>query len=188
MTKAKYGWKHTFNTVMKAHNGYTADGGKVVAYATRQQRQDVLLQGFRTLRDNGFKFKTVQALRGKHLQCLMTHWVDQGLSASTIQNRLSTFRTFAGWIGKAGLVKPAEHYVQDKKAVRRVYSASTAKTWEQQGVASLEKIAVVRNAHRRFGDALALQHAFGLRSKESLLLRPHLADTGHVLVVQHGRG
>ena len=47
-------------------------------------------------------------------------------------------------------------------------------------------ISAVRGDSERFADALALQRAFGLRSKESLLLRPHMADKGTVLVVTHG--
>lgn len=127
------GWKGTFNAIMKQHNPYSADGGKVIAYATRQQRHDVLLQGFRVIRQHGFKFKTVRALRTKHIECLVTHWETSGLSASTIQNRLSIFRTFAGWIGKQGLVLPAEHYLQDKTLAQRTYVATTPKTWEHQG-------------------------------------------------------
>jgi integrase len=180
------GWKTTFNTVMKQHNGYTADGGKVCAYSTQHYRREVLLQGLRYLRSQGFKFKTVKALRGKHITCLVQHWTQQSLSAATVQNRLSVFRTFARWIGKSGLVLPIERYGQDKNAFRRSYVVAEAKTWERQGVDSDKKIEAVRETHRRFGEALALQKAFGLRTKESLLLRPHLADKGQVLVISHG--
>lgn len=185
-TPQKQGWKATFNTVMKHHNGYTADGGKVVSYATQRQRRDVLLQGFRSLRQHGFKFKTVKAFRGKHMACLAQQWEKEGLSAATLQNRLSIFRTFARWIGKPGMVLSAEHYVQNKNAVRRSYIATTPKTWSEQGVDSFEKIEALRDVSERFADALLLQRLFGLRTKESLLLRPHLADKGTVLVVNHG--
>jgi integrase len=182
----KTGWKGTFNTVMKQHNGYSADGGKVASYATQQQRRDVLLQGFRELRSMGFKFNTVLALRGTHIARLVQHWETEGLSPSTLQNRLSVFRSFAGWIGKAGLVLPAERYVTNQQAIKRSYTAKAAKTWAEQGVDSQLVIEAVRRDNERFGDALALQRLFGLRSKESLLLRPHLADKGQVLIVSHG--
>jgi integrase len=35
-----------------------------------------------------------------------------GLSASTSQNNLSILRTFAEWIGNAGMVRGIEHYYQ----------------------------------------------------------------------------
>ncbi len=79
----QYGWKATFNAVMKAHNSYSADGGKTISYATRQQRHDVLLQGFRDLRKMGFKFKTVYAFGGKYMMRLVQHWEKSGLSAAT---------------------------------------------------------------------------------------------------------
>jgi len=182
----KLGWKATFYAVMKQHNGYSADGGKVASYATQKQRKDVLLQGFRELRKMGFKFKTVLAFRGAHMEQLVKQWEKEGRSPATIQNRVSIFRTFAHWIGKEGMVLPAERYVQKATSVQRSYVADEPKTWASQGIDSHDKIAAVRADSERFADALELQRIFGLRSKESLLLRPHLADKGNVLVVNHG--
>ena len=180
------GWKGTFNEVMKQHNQYTADGGKVCSYATRQQRRDVLHKGFRELRNMGYKFKTVLAFRGKHMQKLVAKWEQDGLAPSTIQNRISIFRTFANWIGKHGMVRDAEYYVSNPDVVKRTYVVTTPKTWSHRGVDIENKINTVRQTNQRIADSLALQHAFGLRAKESMLLRPHLADKGNVLVVTHG--
>lgn len=184
--KHEKGWKISFNAVMKQHNRYTADGGKACSYATQRQRGDVLLQGFRDLRKHGFKFTRVEALKGKHIRCLVEQWKDQGLSASTVQNRLSIFRTFATWIGKQGMVRELEHYLGQDHGLKRTYAAVETRSWSGVGIDANSKINVVRGENRRFGDALALQHAFGLRSKESLLMKPHLADKGQVLVVLHG--
>ena len=180
------GWKATFNEIMKKHNRYSADGGKVASYATQQLRQEVLLRGFRDLREMGFKFKTVLAFRGAHMTRLARHWEEKGLSPATIQNRISTFRTFAHWIGKRGMVQSAEKYVNDPNSIKRTYIASEPKTWENQGVDFHAKLEVIRKDNHRFADALELQRHFGLRSKESLLLRAHVADKGNVLVVTHG--
>jgi len=187
MTKPqKTGWKATFNAIMKRHNGYTADGGKAASYATQQQRKDTLLKGFRDLRAMGFKFNTVLAFRGKHMEKLVAKWEKDRLSPSTLQNRISTFRTFAIWAGKPGMVLPAEHYVSRPDAIKRSYVATEPKTWSGKGIASQNVIDAVRSDNKRFGDALALQRLFGLRSKESLLLRPHIADKGNILIVSHG--
>ena len=125
-------------------------------------------------------------LKGKHISALTQFWQKEGLSASTVQNRLSIFRTFAGWMGKNGMVRELEHYLGKEHGFKRSYVARTDKSWAGQGVCSIEKIKAVRTAHRRIGDALALQLAFGLRSKESLLLKPHLADKGNTLIVDPG--
>lgn len=180
------GWKATFNDMMKKHNGYSADGGKVASYATQQMRKEVLLRGMRDLREMGFKFKTVKAFRGLHIERLVQRWEEKGLSPSTIQNRLSIFRTFANWIGKHGMVRSAEYYVKDLDSAKRTYIATKPKTWEKHGVSAQDKIDELRKTSERFADALTLQRAFGLRSKESLLIRPHVADKGNVLIVSHG--
>jgi integrase len=180
------GWKATFNSVLQKHNGYSADGGKVASYATQKQRHDVLLQGFRALREMGFKFKTVKALRGSHITRLIQKWEKSNLSTATIRNRLSTFRTFSNWIGKKGMVLPLERYTSTPSAIKSRYMAVGAKKWPTLGVSIGKAIKSLRDDYRRLSWALELQLAFGLRSKESLLIRPHLADKGDVLVINHG--
>lgn len=180
------GWKDSLNQIIKQHNGYTADGNKVASYATQKQRCVVLYKGFRDLRQLGFKFKTVRAFGGRHMQALARKWEEEGLSASSLQNRISVFRIFAHWIGKNGMILPPDRYVCNPDRVKRSYVASETKTWHSQGVDYLNKIKAIRSKNKRFSDALELQRQFGLRSKESLLLRPHLSDKGQVLVVMHG--
>lgn len=180
------GWKQSFNEVMKANNGYTADGKKVCSYATQAKRSGDILQGLKQLREMGYKFKTVYAIKGKHINVLVKHWHKSGLSASTIQNRLSNFRVFTGWLGKAGMIRDVEHYLGKDITLKRSYSASVSRSWSDQGVDTISKIAAVTEENWRFGKALELQLAFGLRTKESLLLRVHLADKGNVLIVEHG--
>lgn len=179
-------WIMSLDVVLKQHNGYTADGGKVCSYATQRQRKDVLWQGFNTLRKLGYKLNHVAGIKGKHISVLTKHWQELGLSASTVQNRLSIFRTFAGWVGKKGMIRELEYYLGEEHGLKRSYVAVKDRSWSGQGVDTTEKIKDVRTANMRVGDALALQLAFGIRSKESLLLKPHLADKGKVLLIDPG--
>lgn len=172
--------------VLRQHNGYTANGRKVCAYATQRYRAEVLKKGFADLREMGYKLKAVQGFRGKHMQALAKQWEAQGLSASTLSNRISVFKTLSGWLGKQGMILSPEHYVTKKTVVRRTLRATESRTWSSQGVSVSEKIEAVRRDCRASGDALSLQHRFGLRSKESLLIKPHLADKGAYLLVEHG--
>jgi integrase len=55
------------------------------------------------------------------------------LSASTLQNNLSIFRTFAEWIGKAGMVRDIEHYLGSGIAVRSSI-ASQDRSWSARGI------------------------------------------------------
>ncbi len=81
----------------------------------------------------------------------------------------------------------AERYVSNPEAARRSYVADAPKTWTaKEDRTAHAVISAIKAENPRFGDALALQRLFGLRSKESLLLRPHMADKGNVLFVTHG--
>ncbi len=179
-------WLKSFNTLMKERNGYTADGKKVCSYATQAKRRGDLLQGLKDLKKMGFRFKSVYAIKGKHIKALAESWKKSGLSAATMQNRLSNFRVFTAWLNKAGMVRDLEHYLGKDNSLKRSYSATVSRSWADQGVDTASIIKSVRDENWRFGKALELQRAFGLRAKESLLLRVHLADKDTVLMVQHG--
>ena len=49
-------------------------------------------------------------LAEKHVHVLCAHFLEMKYTPATIQYHLSILRQFAGWIGKSGLVKSAEHY------------------------------------------------------------------------------
>jgi integrase len=169
---------------LKDHNGVKQDGS-VASAATQDKRADVLYAGFRDLREIGYKLDTVESFRGKHMEVLAQSWETRGLSPSTIQNNISTFRTFAEWIGKTGMVEAADTYVSAGAASRS--SINTAdKSWSAKGVDAVAKIAEVTAKDARVGLQLELQAAFGLRTRESMQLRPHVADKGAYLAVNVG--
>ncbi len=179
-------WQDTLKQVLREHNKFKANGKTVAAYATQQRRAEILWKGFRDLRKMGFKFTTVYGLRGKHIEYLVKHWEQSGLSASSLQLNISTFRTFANWLGKQGMVRRLEFYVESRDRALRQYAATESKSWSGQGINVMEKIETLRNDDTRIADVLLLQLHFGLRSKEALLLRPHVADQGDTLLVVKG--
>ncbi|MCE5388767.1 MAG: integrase domain-containing protein [Acidithiobacillus sp.] len=181
--QAAGGWKASLAAILKSHNRAKQDGS-VASAATQDKRSDVLYAGFRLLREKGYKLDDVRSFRGKHIQVLAQAWVDKGLSASTIQNNLSIFRVFADWIGKAGMVERAEHYVQD--AARRSTINTEDKSWRTRGIDVQEKIAAVRAKDPRVALQLELQEVFGLRAREAMQLRPHVSDQGSYLAVNVG--
>jgi site-specific recombinase XerC len=178
------GWKASLAAVLKQHNGAKQDG-TVASYATRDKRADVLYAGFAELRQLGYRLDSVQSLRGKHVEVLVQAWQARGLSASTVQNNLSVFRTFSSWVGKSGMVQTLEHYLGPGVAVRS--SVATAdRSWSAQGVDFAAKLAQVQARNPRVAIQLELQAAFGLRAREAMQLRPHVADRGAYLSVTHG--
>lgn len=174
------GWKASLAAVLKAHNGARHDGA-VASFATQDKRADVLYAGFNRLHALGFRMETVMSLRGKHVEALASDLHARGFSASTLQNNLSIFRTFAKWIGKAGMVRGIEHYLGPGTAARSSI-AREDKSWSGRGVDVALKIEQVRQKDAR----VALQLAFGLRAREAMQLRPHLADKGAYLSILHG--
>ena len=178
------GWKASLIAVLKEHNGVKS-GGSVASHATQHKRHEDLFAGFTLLRQLGVKIDSVAQFRGKHMQALARHWESLGQAPSTIQNKISTFRTFAGWIGKTGMIEGAEKYVSPGAASRSSINRCD-KSWEAQGVDPASVLAAVRARDPRIALQLELQQVFGLRVRESLQLQPHLADKGAYLAVNLG--
>lgn len=178
------GWKASLAAVLKAHNNAKVDGS-VASHATRDKRADVLYAGFKLLREKGYKLDTVESFRGKHMEVLAKAWEERGLSPSTLQNNLSTFRIFAGWIGKAGMVERTDRYVSPGAASRTSINARD-KSWTAQNVDIAAKLAEVAAKDARVGLQMALQAIFGLRAREAMQLRPHVADKGFYLALTVG--
>lgn len=182
--KENGGWKASLAAVLKANNGAKQDGS-VASYATQDKRSDVLYAGFAELRQQGYRLDTVESLRGKHIETLVMTWNERGLSASTIQNNLSIFRSFADWIGKAGMVQSIKHYV-DSETLSRSSIATEDKSWSAKGIDVAAKIEQVRDKDARVALQLELQAAFGLRAREAMQLRPYIADKGTYLAITVG--
>ena len=178
------GWKASLAGVLKIHNRVKQDG-TVASHATQDKRADILYAGFKDLREKGYKLDDVHSFRGKHMAVLAKSWEEKQLSASTIQNNLSIFRTFAGWIGKPGMVEGADKYVSAGAASRSSVNRED-KSWQARGVDVKAKIAEVAEKDPRVGLQLALQATFGLRAREAMQLRPHVADKGAYLALTVG--
>jgi site-specific recombinase XerD len=178
------GWKASLAAVLKEHNGARHDGA-VASFATQDKRADVLYAGFKRLHELTFRMEAVTSLRGKHIAALAKDWEARGLSGSTLQNNLSIFRTFAEWIGKAGMVRGIEHYLGSGMAARSSI-AREDKSWSTRGVDVAAKIERIRQKDARVALQLELQLAFGLRAREAMQLRPQIADRGTYLSITHG--
>lgn len=179
-------WKTTLQMIIREHNKTAAVGGKAVSFATQDARQEILWLGFKELRVLGYKLDDVCGFKERHIMALVQGWEARGLSASTIQNRTSIFRTFAEWIGKKGMVRGSENYVKNRDSVVRHLVAQTDKTWSGLGVSLDQKLAVIQGREPYIAMQLKLQRAFGLRMKEAALLKPHGADKGAYLAVNWG--
>ncbi len=177
-------WKRELAALLRVHGRISHDRARVLSTATLEKRSDVLYAAFKQLRELGYKLPSVRSLGGRHVRALCEAWRERNLSRSEYQNRLSVLRTFAGWIGKPGLV---DQIARDYRTeTRRTYAARVDKSWSARGIDARERIAQLAERHPRIAAALSLQREFGLRVRESLMIRPHLADRGSYVDVNRG--
>lgn len=159
---------------------------KPVSNHTIQKREDILFGAFRTLSELGYKIKTLDGFKRKHVEALARHWESEGLSASTIQNRISSLRTLAEWLGKTGMIGPSTEFVSDPNRVRRATNATHDHSWSSAGV-DIEAVLGMASAMDRYvGMQLRLCHAFFLRREEAVMFRPRRADKGTYIDVEDG--
>lgn len=83
------------------------------------------------------------------------------------------------------MVRDVEHYLGSGMTARSSV-AHEDKSWSRRGVDVAAKIAQVRERDARVALQLQLQLAFGLRAREAMQLRPHIADQGTYLSITHG--
>ena len=180
------GWKATLFEVIDKPLKVSMSCGKRVSYATQAAKKQVLVNGFKRLRELGYKLPDVRGFKNKHMKVLVQDWEKRNLSASTIQNRISIFRNFAEWIGKPNMIGASVDYVSAPEKATRHYAAEEDKSWSGQNVDAMAKIQEVVKRDKWVAVQLELQYRFGLRKKESQLLQPHGADKGAYLAVSHG--
>ncbi len=155
------------------HKGLrTNNDTRNVSRETLTRRRYILMRVFGELHQLGYKLRSPDGLRDTHVKALVDSWVATEKSPATIQNNLSVLRMFAGWIGKNGMVKESQSYVDDKEKVKRTVVAKENHSWESKGVDPQEIIERARKENERTGLYIRLMFAFGLRLKESVCLKP----------------
>jgi integrase len=166
--------------ILAQHNWRHATKDKGVSHDTMEDRRLFLFRTFDFLQHNPEKaFKLdPRSFSGRHVEFLFRHYEQRAkagtLGASSLQKYHSFLCTFAGWIGKPGLVKPIGAYIADKALYSRSYVATESKAWRARGVDVTTKIEEIARFDERAAAALAAIAAFGLRFKEAVMLRPHV--------------
>ena len=92
---------------------------------------------------------------------------------ATIQTYFSFLRGLAKWLGKNGFVRGPAHYGLEIEEYQRHEAAERDKSWTAQGVDIEVLIEKVCAYDPYVGASLRLIRAFGLRRKESVMLRPN---------------
>ncbi len=176
----------SLNDVLRQHNRYNFDGTKIVSGKTRWSRAGFYEKTFRDLFELGYRLRHVKGFKEKHFIALLGKWIEDEVSYSTIVNRISMVKTFCTWINKQGLVRPMEYYFEDPSVLSRPAKTSVDKSLSGQGVDVAALVEKLRQLDPHVAIQFELQRMFGLRVRESWLLRPIAADRGEYLDIAWG--
>ncbi len=137
------------------------------SYATQRNRERILTRAANELHAMGYRKMQAKSLKPKHIEALVHHWQDRGLSIGTIKNRMATLRWWAEKVNKQNVMANSNEYygIPDR---RFVTNESKARDLTET---QLDK---VKDVHVRM--SLELQRAFGLRREEAMKFQPSYAD------------
>lgn len=122
----------------------------------------------------GYRKLNAKSLKQKHVQALTRRWMAQGLSPSTVKNRMSILRWWAKKIGKPNIV--AKHNHQYGIPNRRYVGPSKAQVLNRDAVAG------IKDPYVRL--SVELQAAYGLRREEAIKFQPSFGDQGDRIVLK----
>lgn len=140
----------------------------------------------RQLSDLNMALQNLSEFSSRHVHALTRHYERQGLSSSSLQKKNTVLRRFGTWIGKPDMTPRLADMVVDPTRAKRSYSALESKAWTSNGVDPEEVIRRVEAESMVTGLQMRIQHAFGLRPCEVVMLKPQTADQGRGLFVTDG--
>lgn len=150
--------------------------GGEVGIKTRRERRVVIERALRDLHASGLELRRLKNLRAKHVRQILTDWRARSLKASTLSSYVSHLRTLCGWLQKPQLIELLDDYVAAQpEIVRRRTVSDHDRSERAAGLTVRELLDRAHARDPRYAAQLALIKAFGLRSKEAWLFRPHLA-------------
>lgn len=171
---------HVLALILRRHNWQHAVKAKNIGHRTAQSRGRLCVWVFRFLHHNPVKsFKLdPRSFSGRHADFVLAHWCAEAkagrLAPGTIPTYYSHLKTFTRWIGKPKLLKPIGAYFDDPTLYRRSGITTNDKSWRALGIDVASVIRDVEDYDVHAAASLWLMLAFGLRFKESLMLRPHV--------------
>jgi hypothetical protein len=154
------------------------------SFASRADRRRLLLQMARQLHAMGYRDLRAGKLGGRHVGRLVRLWQAQGLSVGAKKNRMGCLRWWARKVGRAHVIaRRNEHYGLPSRP--RYHTSRAVELTD-------ETLQAIDGPHcYRIRVSLQLQRHLGLRTEESLKIRPTQAierdDQGRIVTL-HLRG
>ena len=140
--------------------------GSYSTQATRSRILDLIANQLHTL---GYRHMRPTSLKPKHVDALIAHWQEQGISTGTLKNRLSVLRWWARKVNRESIMR------RDNTAYG-IGSKSNVATQSKALTLDNNKLAKIDDQYVRM--SVRLQAAFGLRREESIKFQPLYAMQG----------
>ena len=137
--------------------------GSFSTQATRSRILDLIANQLQKL---GYRRMQPRSLKPKHVDALVAHWQEQGISIGTLKNRLSALRWWAKKVNKPSIIAK-DNDVYDIGKRDNVARKSKALKLDEK------KLSGISDQHVRL--SIRLQAAFGLRREESIKFSPSYA-------------
>ncbi len=136
------------------------------SYGTQEKRIRSLQAIANSLDDAGYRKMGAQSLKPKHVEALVARWKEQGLTAGTIKNYMTSLRWWSEKIGKQAVIaRDNDHYGIE----RRVYVTGKDRSVDIESKTLRE----IKDSFVRM--SVELQRAFGLRREEAIKFQPAYA-------------
>jgi hypothetical protein len=138
------------------------DGG----YSTQATRSRILDLIASQLQKLGYRRMQPTSLKPKHVDALLAHWREQGISTGTLKNRLSALRWWAKKVNKPSVI------AMDNSVYGIGKRTCVARESKAQEI-DYKKLIQISDQYVRL--SIRLQAAFGLRREESIKFSPSYA-------------
>lgn len=145
------------------------------SYGTQAGRWKMLDLMATQLDELGFRRMRATSLKPKHVDALIGHWREQGISTGTLKNRLSVLRWWAGKVNKSSVVAK-DNSTYGIGARTLVSNVSKAQTLDKATLAKIDDEYVQMSVR--------LQAAFGLRREEAIKFNPGYAFRGNHIALK----
>lgn len=158
------------------------------SYKTKYNHLKESLRFVDVLRELGYGVKLWKNITNKHVQKVVTHWADKGLSIATIKEYLSGVRLVARFWGNDRIAKDNSAFGLGKREYISNVDRSLPQETFDMVINKFETS--VLDHDRRFAGMFKLQRYLGLRVEESMKFRPfnNYLENGQVLVSYGTKG
>lgn len=174
------------SAMLNIHGRTLSRSLRTSAKRTRKSMRDRIIKIFSDIYDEGFHIDNPKSLKTRHVKSLVKSWERRNLCPSTISAYMSAVRRVCEWINKKGMVGDTKLFVSNPDEFFVACAAREDKSWQAKGIDVLAVIRAVSKKNILFGLVLALQHAFGLRASEAMMLMPAINDKGCYLDIYQG--